>query len=46
MRTVRHPAVWVSLVGVGTTPPEPWEMGQRDAFRGRFDADPDAYDRT
>ena len=46
MRTVRHPAFWVSLVGVGTTPPEPWETGQRDAFRGRFDADPDAYDRT
>jgi hypothetical protein len=34
------------VVGVGTSPPEPWETGQRDAFRGRFDADPDAYDRT
>jgi SAM-dependent methyltransferase len=31
-------------VGVGTTPPEPWETGQRDAFRGRFDADPVSFE--
>ena len=30
------PAFWVGLVGVGTSPPEPWETGQRDAFRGRW----------
>ena len=34
------------MVGVGTTPTQPWETGQRDAFRGRFGEDPDAYDRT
>ncbi|HWM20539.1 MAG TPA: methyltransferase domain-containing protein [Ilumatobacteraceae bacterium] len=28
------------------TPMQPWETGQRDAFRGRFGEDPDAYDRT
>jgi len=31
---------------VGTRTPEPWETGQRDAFRVRFDEDPDAYNRT
>jgi protein-L-isoaspartate O-methyltransferase len=35
-----------SVVGVGRTPPPPWETGQRVAFRGRFGEDPDAYDRT
>lgn len=43
---VHHPAFWVSVVGVGAFGPGPWETGQRDAFRGRFDEDPDAYDRT
>jgi SAM-dependent methyltransferase len=33
-------------VGVGTLPSQPWETGQRDAFRVRFGEDPDAYDRT
>ena len=27
-------------------PIEPWETGQRDAFRVRFGEDPDSYDRT
>lgn len=43
---VRHPAFRGSLVGVGTPSPEPWETGQRDAFRGRFDEDPNAYNRA
>ena len=32
--------------GVGTGTPEPWETAERDAFRVRFDEDPDAYHRT
>jgi hypothetical protein len=40
------PMVRGSVVGVGRTPPPPWETGQRVAFRGRFGEDPDAYDRT
>jgi SAM-dependent methyltransferase len=41
-----NPAIWGSVVDVGTTPAQPWETGQRDAFRVRFGEDADAYDRT
>ncbi len=40
------PGVSRQAGAVGTMTPEPWETGQRDAFRVRFDEGPDAYDRT
>jgi SAM-dependent methyltransferase len=47
VRAPRHyPAFGGSAVGVGTTPTQPWETDQRDAFRGRVGEGPDAYDRT
>jgi SAM-dependent methyltransferase len=47
VRAPRHyPAFGGNAVGVGTTPTQPWETDQRDAFRGRVGEGPDAYDRT
>ena len=40
------PTFWGSVMAMTSTPGEPWETGQRHAFRSRFGEDPDAFDRT
>ena len=40
------PAFWGSVMGMTSTPGEPWDRGQRYALRSRFGDDPDAFDRT